>query len=147
MKETIRITKIFRFEAAHALDGYCGKCHDIHGHSYELKVTVSGLPEADPTQPHCGMVVDFGDLKKMVSENIIALFDHRLLLRNDSRFRGIESKNERVRYVSYQPTCENMLLEIVGILKNEYKENPRLVKVLLRETETSYAEWLIEDLN
>ena len=37
----IRITKEFDFEAAHALDGYEGKCRDIHGHSYHLKITLN----------------------------------------------------------------------------------------------------------
>ena len=43
----IRITKEFDFEAAHALDGYEGKCRDIHGHSYHLKITLIGEPRAD----------------------------------------------------------------------------------------------------
>ena len=40
----IRITKKFRFEAAHALYGYDGKCKNIHGHNYNLFVTVIGVP-------------------------------------------------------------------------------------------------------
>ena len=35
----VRITKEFDFEAAHALDGYDGKCKDIHGHNYKLSLT------------------------------------------------------------------------------------------------------------
>jgi 6-pyruvoyltetrahydropterin/6-carboxytetrahydropterin synthase len=38
----IRVTKLFRFEMAHALNGYDGPCKNIHGHSYELQVTVIG---------------------------------------------------------------------------------------------------------
>ena len=40
----IRLTKEFAFEAAHALEGYDGKCREIHGHSYKLFVTVAGIP-------------------------------------------------------------------------------------------------------
>ena len=39
---TIRITKHFDFETAHALYGYDGKCKNIHGHSYQLYVTIIG---------------------------------------------------------------------------------------------------------
>ena len=38
----LSITKIFTFEAAHALNGYDGLCANIHGHSYRLEVSVCG---------------------------------------------------------------------------------------------------------
>ena len=118
----IRITKEFDFEAAHALDGYIGKCKDIHGHSYHLEMTFIGTPKSETGFSDCGMVVDFGDIKKIVKTQILPLFDHRLILRKDTRFKEIESINERIRLVDYQPTCENMLIEIIEILKNETKD-------------------------
>ena len=141
----VRITKQFNFEAAHALDGYEGKCKDIHGHSYHLKVTYLGKPKKDRELPECGMVVDFGDVKNIVKEKILPLFDHRLILRKDSRFKEISSINQRIRFVDYQPTCENMLIEIVDILQSHEPKGTKLVKGFLRETANSYAEWLIED--
>jgi 6-pyruvoyltetrahydropterin/6-carboxytetrahydropterin synthase len=140
----IRVTKEFHFEAAHALDGYDGKCRDIHGHSYHLKVTFLGKPIESKDISECGMVVDFGDIKRVVKEKVFDLFDHCLILRNDSRFKPIELKNSRVRYVDYQPTCENMLLEIVLILQDQF-ENITLHNVFLRETANSYAEWCAAD--
>ena len=59
----IRITKQFSFEAGHALYGYDGKCKNVHGHSYQLYVTVIGTPISDTTNVKYGMVIDFGDLK------------------------------------------------------------------------------------
>ena len=141
----IRITKAFDFEAAHALDGYKGKCKDIHGHSYHLEVTYIGTPKNNQNLPDCGMVVDFGDVKKIVKDKIIPIFDHRLILRKDSRFKEIAPINERIRLVDYQPTCENMLIEIVNILKNNQPKGTHLVKAFLRETANSYAEWFLED--
>lgn len=141
---TIRVTKEFDFEAAHALDGYSGKCKDIHGHSYHLTVTFIGQPMNDLDLSECGMVIDFGDIKKLINEKVLAIFDHRLILREDSRFHGIEEKNERVRYVKYQPTCENMLLEITGLIKDSF-DNCKLHSASLRETANSYAEWFASD--
>ena len=141
----IRLTKEFDFEAAHALDGYDGKCKDIHGHSYHLTVTVIGQPKASTGISDCGMVIDFGEIKALVNTHILTAFDHRLILRDDSRFRGIESNNERVRYVPYQPTCENMLIEIVEIMQKHIGTDVSLSKVSLRETRTSYAEWYATD--
>ena len=77
----IRLTKEFSFEAAHALDGYDGPCREIHGHSYRLFVTVKGTPAEDASNPKCGMVLDFGVLKRIVSEEIVSHFDHALVLR------------------------------------------------------------------
>ena len=141
----VRLTKEFGFETAHALDGYHGKCKDIHGHSYHLKVTILGSPKKDPQASDCGMVMDFGDLKDIVREHVVKQFDHHLILRKDSRFKGIEEKNERMRYVDYQPTCENMLLEIVDIILQNLPEDIHLHSAHLRETATSYAEWHSED--
>ena len=62
----IRITKQFNFETGHALYGYDGKCTNVHGHSYKLSVTVIGKPIEDTCNVKYGMVIDFGDLKKIV---------------------------------------------------------------------------------
>ena len=61
---TIRVTKKFNFEMAHALTGHDGPCKNIHGHSYFLFITISGKPINDSTDPKNGMVMDFSDLKK-----------------------------------------------------------------------------------
>ena len=144
-EQKLRVSKEFSFEAAHALDGYNGKCKDIHGHSYHLIITVLGFPKLDMNLSECGMVIDFADIKSIAKKSILPLFDHRLLLRNDSRFKGLEKENDRIRYVSYQPTCENMLLEIVEILNEEFPNDIELHSVKLRETGTSFCEWHSSD--
>lgn len=141
----IRITKEFDFEAAHALDGYNGKCKDIHGHSYHLEMTYLGTPKTEKTISDCGMVVDFGEIKQIIKTKVLPLFDHRLILRKDTRFKEIKSINERIRLVDYQPTCENMLIEIIEILKKNEPKGTIIVKGFLRETANSYAQWNIED--
>ena len=143
----IRVTKEFDFEAAHALDGYEGKCQHIHGHNYHLTLTFLGEPNKDKSISTSGMVIDFGDIKDFLNQKIKPLFDHRLILRNDSRFLGLEEKNERIRYVDYQPTTENMLLEIVEIVSNGFAKNTNAVlcSAFLRETPSSYVEWHKED--
>ena len=135
----MRITKEYQFEAAHALDHHSGKCHDIHGHSYHLKFTCIGKLITKKGSPDEGMVADFALLSKTVRSRIEPEFDHRLILNIDSRFKGIELYNARIRYVNYQPTCENILREILEILTNAL---PNLIIEygFLRETPTSYAE-------
>jgi 6-pyruvoyl tetrahydropterin synthase/QueD family protein len=50
----LKISKRFRFEAAHRLPRYEGPCYHLHGHSYELHVTLEM-----PVDPETGMTVDF----------------------------------------------------------------------------------------
>ena len=102
---TIRITKEFRFEGAHALQNYDGKCRHIHGHSYRLFVTLKGSPIAEASSPKNGMVVDFGDLKRVVNKYIVDPFDHALLLRSDAPVKEeISAAYQNVIILDFQPT-------------------------------------------
>lgn len=145
--QTIRLTKEFKFEMAHALKGYDGLCRNIHGHSYELLVTVTGIPVQDATSTKLGMVMDFGDLKKIVRACIIDEFDHALVLNRDSAedFNVDSEMFGRTILVDYQPTSENMLIDFIARLKSKMPVNVKLHHLLLRETVTSYAEWFAED--
>lgn len=137
----ISIYKEFSFEAAHALDGYDGKCKNIHGHSYQLKIGVIGVPNDDKTSSTYGMVMDFTEIKALFKTKIEPLFDHRLLLHTNSRFKNLIAEDTSVRYVPYQPTCENMLAEIVEICRQNLSGKVSVYNVILRETSSSYAEW------
>ena len=80
----IRVTKKFKFETGHALYGHDGKCKNIHGHSYQLEVTVQGKPIADKNNPKYGMVIDFSDLKEIVKKEIVDEFDHATVFNGNS---------------------------------------------------------------
>ncbi len=147
-QKNIRITKAFRFEMAHALKGYDGLCRNIHGHTYELRVTVIGKPISDETSPKLGMVMDFGDLKKIVKETIIDKYDHSLVLFNkmpNSLIAELKNNFERIILKDYNPTSELMLLDFAEIIQTHLPENITLKHLLLRETTSSFAEWYAED--
>jgi 6-pyruvoyltetrahydropterin/6-carboxytetrahydropterin synthase len=144
----IRITKEFKFEMAHALKGYDGLCRNIHGHSYELKVTVAGHPITDENNPKLGMVMDFGDLKKIVRKAIVDKFDHALVLSNkmpETLIAELKGNFERIHILNYQPTSELMIVDFANRIKTELPEGIDLKYLLLRETLTSYAEWFAEE--
>ncbi len=145
--QVIRITKEFKFEMAHALKGYDGLCRNIHGHSYELLVTISGIPVSDTDSTKLGMVMDFGDLKKIVRMSIIDEFDHALVLNRESAedFNMDAEMFGRTILVDYQPTSENMIIDFAERIKPLLPENIKLHHMLLRETVTSYAEWFASD--
>jgi len=142
----IRITKEFDFEMAHALTGYNGKCRNIHGHSYHLKVCVKGKIKQGTTDSDEGMVMDFGNLKQLVNEQIIKPFDHGLVLNQKVKLSQELSKGfEGVHFVPFQPTCENLLFHFAERIKDVLPQNQRLHHLLLRETASSFAEWWAED--
>ncbi|MBQ4548272.1 MAG: 6-carboxytetrahydropterin synthase [Bacteroidales bacterium] len=144
----IHLTKIFHFEAAHALMGYDGRCRNIHGHSYEMRVTIKGMPIDDPSSPKHGMVMDFGDLKKIVNEEIVDHYDHAFIINDQMPKDFIEEVKrhyERIIVLPYQPTTELMLLDFSKRIKKRLPQHVSLVKILLKETEGSYAELIEEE--
>lgn len=145
----VRVTKSFNFETAHALYGYDGKCKNIHGHSYKLFVTVKGTPIQDSGNPKFGMVIDFGDIKRIVNSEVVEKFDHAILLNVHSPHKTLGEKlvadGHKVIFTDYQPSCENMLLEMVELIRPKLNNSVVLQSIRLHETETSYAEWLLED--
>ncbi len=143
---TLRITKEFRFEGAHALTGYDGKCRHIHGHSYLLYVTVKGSPLNSDGSPKNGMLIDFSDLKRIVTEKIIDVYDHALILRDSSPLaEEIASAYRRVLTVPFQPTCENLITHFAKLVKESLPEGVSLYSMKLHETATSYVEWFDSD--
>lgn len=141
----IRLTKEFSFESAHALWGYDGKCREVHGHSYRLFVTVKGEPISDPQSPKLGMVMDFGELKAIVAQQITDRLDHSFVMRRTAEAESLaevmKSQFTNVILVDYQPTCENMLQDFAARLKAALPEGVELHSLRLHETATSYAEW------
>lgn len=145
----VRITKEFTFETGHALHGYDGLCKNVHGHSYYLSVTVKGTPLNDPSAVKNGMVIDFSDLKKIVKEEIVTPFDHATVLNLNTPHRELaqemKQRGHKVIGVDYQPTSEMMILDFAKKINARLPESIRLVALKLRETGTSYAEWLADD--
>ena len=146
---TIRLTKEFTFEAAHFLEGYDGACREIHGHSYRLFVTIKGEPVGEEGNPKLGMVMDFGDLKRIVNNEIVDRLDHSFVLRDSEQNAELRAalgaKFSKIVIVDYQPTCENMLADFAARLQKALPANVQLYSLRLHETATSYAEWYASD--
>ena len=145
----IRITKQFSFETGHALYGYDGKCKNVHGHSYKLSVTVIGQPISDNTNVKFGMVIDFSDLKKIVKEEIVDIFDHATVFNKNTPHvelaNELKNRGHHVILVDYQPTSEKMVTDFAQKIKSRLPNDIKLHSLKLQETETSFAEWYASD--
>ncbi|HEX2968024.1 MAG TPA: 6-carboxytetrahydropterin synthase [Bacteroidales bacterium] len=150
MASVIRVTKEFHFEMAHVLLNYDGPCRNVHGHSYRLFVTISGIPVSDPSNPKNGMVIDFTDLKKIIKAEILTVFDHSIVVSHDffkGRSESFTSLFGNVVTVDYQPTCENLVSDFAGRISRRLPSGINLHSLKLYETATSYAEWFAADNN
>lgn len=144
----IRVTKEFSFEAAHLLWNYDGPCRNVHGHSYKLFVTLSGKPLDKPDNPKNGMVIDFGDLKKLVKREVVDVFDHSVVISRmggADRLEALKKMFGNVLIVDYQPTCENLIQDIAGRIRPHLPDGVCLHNLRLYETATSYSEWFADD--
>lgn len=105
----------FKFDAAHNLESYKGKCEKLHGHTYRLVVVVEGVPDSE------GMIIDFVELKDIVKEEVINVLDHSYL-------------NEIIN----QPTAENIAIWVWKRLEKKLQRNNcHLYEVQVWETEDS----------
>ena len=145
----IRITKQFNFETGHALYGYDGKCRNVHGHSYKLSVTVIGSPITDNNNVKFGMVIDFSDLKKIVLEEVVDVFDHATVFNKNTPHvelaNELSTRGHHVILVDYQPTSENMVIDFAEKIKSRLPQDINLFSLRLQETESSFAEWFASD--
>jgi 6-pyruvoyltetrahydropterin/6-carboxytetrahydropterin synthase len=94
------------------------------------------------------MVMDFGDLKSIVKTQIIGQFDHALVLNGSTPEKEkIYSLPlfEKVIFLPYQPTCENMLTDFAARISKYLPKKIKLHNLKLRETNNSFAEWFAED--
>ena len=119
------------FSAGHALRGYRGKCENVHGHNYKVRVTLEG-----PALGSIGLLYDFKDLKEAI-QCAIRQLDHQFL-------------NEIAPFDAVNPSAENLAKyffeEITRLLgENGSKANPSapcaVKRVTVWEAETTTASY------
>lgn len=116
----VRVVRRFKFDAAHFLPNYPGKCARLHGHTWSLHVAVEGSVD-----PHTGFVIDFSKLKDIVGEHVLSKLDHTCL-------------NEAGLPFSDNPTCERIVQWICNTLSTRVP--CRRLYVRLWESPDSFAE-------
>jgi 6-pyruvoyltetrahydropterin/6-carboxytetrahydropterin synthase len=138
----ISITKIFRFEAAHAIHQYQGSCKNIHGHSYELHVAVRAKQPTDGYVEGLGIILDFKELKASVQSNVVKLLDHKLLLSKAYlEMNRLEFSSDELVIFDVEPTAENILIFVRNQIISALPDYVQLHSLKLWETRDSYAEW------
>ncbi len=123
-----RVTREIEFCYGHRLLNYEGKCRHLHGHNGRAVITLQG-----PGLDQCGMLVDFGEIKRKVQQWIDENLDHNMLLcRDDPLLPVLRDCGERVFVMDCNPTAEN----IARLIYEQAREaGLPIVEVVLWETE------------
>jgi 6-pyruvoyltetrahydropterin/6-carboxytetrahydropterin synthase len=99
-----RVTREIDFCYGHRLLNYDGKCRHLHGHNGRA-VIVLEAPKLDAR----GMVLDFSDIKQVVSQWIDQTLDHRMILcRDDPAVPVLQKLGEPLHLIDANPTAENI---------------------------------------
>ncbi len=127
----------------YAIHGYTGACKNIHGHSYELLVTVSGSVTKEEYIPAPGFIYDFNELKQLVNKFIIRVLDHKLVLsKNYIEKHPFIRSQENLIILEAQPTAENLINYMHQILSAVLPSPIKLAELTLYETKDSFARWI-----
>ncbi len=118
MKYTVSVIR--GFSSAHALRGYKGRCENLHGHNWKVRISLSSH-ELDRT----GMVVDFTEIKAHAGE-VIRNLDHTYL-------------NDHAPFDTVNPTAESIARYIFEEMKKYVRPGVAVESVEVWESESSCA--------
>ena len=141
----MKVTKDFKVDYAHRLLEHPGKCHNLHGHTAKISITLEGVIDKIS-----GMVMDFGDIKTLI-EPIINVYDHAVVLNKEDPLVEalLKAFATDVIVLCGEPTAENLAKTIaIDTIKVLKQVEPKLVRhpvtvcrVAFYETADNYAIW------
>lgn len=146
----MKITKRIEFDAGHRIPSHNSKCRNAHGHRYALEVTLVGDVKPVRGKTDDGMVLDFGDIKKIILETISDPWDHAFLVyEGDTKMLGalkLLGKNHKTVVLDDVPTVENLVIEagnllVGGFRKKYHNDILRVFSIRLYETPNSWADF------
>ena len=143
----ITITRRLEFDAGHRIPHHDGQCRHLHGHRYAIELTVSGDVLETPGAADDGMVLDFGDIKRLANEHLVSLWDHAFLVAKEDQavvaFLA-SMPNHKTVILDRVPTVENLAHAAFAILEPIFAEafqgRLRLASIRLYETPNCWAD-------
>ena len=151
MPATIAITRRLEFDAGHRLPNHKSQCRNLHGHRYAIEITLSSDVIHEDGASDDGMVMDFGDIKRIAHEKLIDLWDHAFLVhRGDTVMVDFLAAipGHKTAILEVVPTAENLVEVAFRILKDAYRDRfghvLKLTRVRLYETPNCWADAVAE---
>lgn len=136
----MRVSKSFRWDAAHRLPRHDGLCRNLHGHSYRMTVEMEGPPDEH------GIVIDFREIKALVKP-LVEAWDHATLVSADDveLMEAVERLGDRCVPLPVESTAENLCVLVAEHVLSQGREvlsrrRIQSVRIRIYETESSFAE-------
>lgn len=143
----ISITRRLEFDSGHRIPNHEGQCRHLHGHRYAIEVTLTGEVADHPGKADDGMVLDFGDIKRLTNQYVVELWDHAFLVaREDEKLVAFLASlpNHKTVIMEHVPTVENLANTAFAILQPVFNEafggRLQLTAVRLYETPNCWAD-------
>jgi 6-pyruvoyltetrahydropterin/6-carboxytetrahydropterin synthase len=147
MNKKIEITRRLEFDAGHRIPHHGGHCRHIHGHRYVIEVTVLGQVLDHQGHGDDGMVLDFGDIKKITNEMVVEKWDHAFLVAKEDEMLVnflATIPGHKTIVLDCIPTVENLAQTAFTILDPIFKERfggrLNLSRLRLYETPNCWAD-------
>ncbi len=142
-----QITRRLEFDAGHRIPNHLGQCRHLHGHRYQIEVTLRGDLNQSQGSSEEGMLTDFGHIKSIVQELIIEPWDHSFFVAQvDTQLIDFLSTipNHKTTIIDGVPTAENLAKiafeRIAPVLLEKYQGRIRLYQLRLYETPNCWAD-------
>jgi 6-pyruvoyltetrahydropterin/6-carboxytetrahydropterin synthase len=125
-----------KFDSAHKLENYLGKCSHLHGHTWLIKISIDGITNDN------GFIIDFNEIKRFIDR-----YDHKVLVKETAKNRLLfrDFNSSEIIFFDLNPTVENLALFFAQNIKVICNINTLIttVTVQLFESENSYAEVIV----
>ena len=137
----LSITRRLEFDSGHRIPNHDGQCKHLHGHRYAIEITLTGEVADHPGKADDGMVLDFGDIKRLANQYVVEPWDHAFLVAKEDTglvtFLGT-LPNHKTVIMEHVPTVENLAHAAFTILKPVFSKafSGRLELSMIRLYET-----------
>lgn len=156
------ITRKIEIDAGHRIPFHDSKCRRLHGHRYVIEATAEARQTVSygdgEEESSAGMLVDFGDLKRVLMSEIDSRFDHRTMVWEDDPLWGYlgdvaEKEAAGFVYVPCIPTAEELArywfglvdAKLRGLFHQRMAEGLKLVALTVWETPNCWATYRAEE--
>ena len=147
MNQPIDITRRLEFDAGHRIPNHGGQCCHMHGHRYVIEVTLRGAVVEHQGYSDDGMVLDFGDIKRLTNQYVVEPWDHAFLVaREDEALVAFLASlpHHKTVIMEHVPTVENLANTAFAILQPVFNKafggRLELSAVRLYETPNCWAD-------
>jgi 6-pyruvoyltetrahydropterin/6-carboxytetrahydropterin synthase len=142
-----QITRRLEFDAGHRIPNHEGQCRHLHGHRYQIEVTLAGELIQTTGSADEGMVMDFSHIKTIMESLIVSVWDHSFFVARSDQvlIDFLETiPGHKTTILEAIPTAENIAKAAFDLLApkllEQYAGRIRLKQLRLFETPNCWAD-------